>query len=101
MNERANYIVILGATSAIAEAAARIWAAQGARFVLVGRNTQRLEVLAKDLRARGAGEVDFYVLDCALADATSELRQIVEKLGRLDILLLAYGVLGDQAQLEQ
>ena len=34
-------IAILGAASAIAVAAARLWAVQGARFALVGRNGDR------------------------------------------------------------
>ena len=39
-------------------------------------------------------------LDCANADAASQLDKMVEALGGLDVLLLAYGTLGDQAELE-
>ena len=49
-------VVILGATSAIAEATARIWAAQGARLVLVARDAARAEIIAadpEDARRRG------------------------------------------------
>ena len=46
MTETPKRVAILGATSAIAEAAARIWGAQGARLVLVGRNAERLEAIA-------------------------------------------------------
>jgi decaprenylphospho-beta-D-erythro-pentofuranosid-2-ulose 2-reductase len=93
-------VAILGATSAIAEAAARIWAAQGARLVLVGRNPERLEAIAADLIARGAAQAKALVADCAQVDPASELTRIVEILGGLDVVLLAYGVLGDQTQLE-
>src|SRR5258708_6727418 len=92
-------IVILGATSAIAEATARIWAREGARFVLVGRNKERLAAIAADLRQRGAGEAISVDLDCAKADARAALGEMVTVLGGLDVLLLAYGVLGDQARL--
>ena len=93
-------IVILGATSAIAEATARIWAAQGARLVLVARDAARAEIIAADLKTRGAADADVVALDCAKVDAEAELGKIVSRLGRLDILLLAYGVLGDQQALE-
>lgn len=39
-------ILLVGATSAIAVACARRWAAQGARFFLVGRAADKLEQVA-------------------------------------------------------
>ncbi len=99
MNIESQRIVILGAASAIAQASARIWAARGARFVLVARDPARLQAVAADLVARGAAQVDCVALDCASADAGAELAKMVETLGGLDILLLAYGALGDQAEL--
>jgi decaprenylphospho-beta-D-erythro-pentofuranosid-2-ulose 2-reductase len=94
-------IVILGATSAIAEAAARLWATRGARIVLAGRNEARLNEIAADLKARGAGETFDWPLDFVSADASAELAKMVDHLGGLDILLLAYGALGDHAELER
>ena len=91
MNIESERIVILGAGSAIARATARLWAARGARLVLVGRDQDRLNAVAADLVA----------LDCASADAGVELAKMVETLGGRDILLLAYGVLGDQTELER
>lgn len=101
MNGQGKRIVILGAASAIAEATARPWATRGARLVLVGRDAARLEAIAADLVTRGAAQAIAWPLDCATADARLQLDQIVEKLGGLDILLLAYGLLGDQAELER
>ena len=94
-------IIILGATSAIAEAAARLWAADGASFILAGRNEARLNEIAADLKARGAGETIDWPLDFVSADAGAELGKMVERLGGLDILLLAYGIVGDQDELER
>jgi decaprenylphospho-beta-D-erythro-pentofuranosid-2-ulose 2-reductase len=94
-------IVILGAASAIAEATARLWAARGARLLLAGRNAARLGEIAADLKARGATETIVWPLDCASADARAELDKMVDRLGGLDILLLAYGSLMDQAVLER
>jgi decaprenylphospho-beta-D-erythro-pentofuranosid-2-ulose 2-reductase len=101
MTEPSKRVVILGATSAIAQAAARIWAAQGARLVLVARNAERLEAIAADLMARGAAEAKTLVADCAEVEPTAELSRIIEILGGLEVVLLAYGILGDQAQLER
>jgi decaprenylphospho-beta-D-erythro-pentofuranosid-2-ulose 2-reductase len=100
MTDTNKRIIILGATSAIAEATARIWAAQGARFVIVARDKGRLDAVASDLRTRGATEVATVVLDCAKASAATELEVMVDTLGGLDVMLLAYGTLGEQKRLE-
>lgn len=94
-------IAVLGAASAIAAAAARLWAAQGAHLALVGRNGDRLQAIAADLRARGAASADPVVADCASADAVATLDDIADSRGGLDIVLLAYGALGDQSELER
>jgi decaprenylphospho-beta-D-erythro-pentofuranosid-2-ulose 2-reductase len=95
------HIVILGATSAIAEAAARLWAGEGAHLVLAGRNGARLRAIADDLRIRGAAAVHVLELDLVAADARGELDRMGELIGPIDVVLLAYGVLGDQAAAEQ
>lgn len=100
MSGQAQRIVILGAGSAIAETTARIWAAEGARLILVGRDAARLENVAADLKTRGAEGATPWPLDCANADAAAQLDKMVEALGGLDVLLLAYGAFGDQAALE-
>jgi decaprenylphospho-beta-D-erythro-pentofuranosid-2-ulose 2-reductase len=99
MNIEGQRIIILGAASAIAQATARIWAERGARLVLVGRDQARLQAIAADLVTRGAVQADCVALDCAAAAAGAELAKMVETLGGLDILMLAYGALGDQAEL--
>jgi decaprenylphospho-beta-D-erythro-pentofuranosid-2-ulose 2-reductase len=94
-------VVILGATSGIAEAAARIWAARGARFALVARNPEKLSAVAADLKARGAAMAETIVADCADADVPATLKRIVEALGGIDIVLLAYALPGDQQACER
>ena len=47
-------VLILGATSGIAEATARLYAAEGAVILLAGRNATRLAQIADDLKLRGA-----------------------------------------------
>ena len=56
-------ILIIGATSAIAEATARLWAARGDSLFLVGRKADRLEAIADDLRVRGAPLVEDVRID--------------------------------------
>ena len=58
-------VVILGATSAIAEAAARHWAADGAIIHLAARNADQVADTAADLRIRGAGAASVQVADLA------------------------------------
>jgi short-subunit dehydrogenase len=95
-------ILVLGATSGIAEATCRIWAAQGASLFLVARNPQKLAVVAADLKTRGAAFVDSLVAD--LDDTSSHpalLAHAINSLGGMDVAFLAHGILGDQARAEQ
>jgi decaprenylphospho-beta-D-erythro-pentofuranosid-2-ulose 2-reductase len=94
-------VAILGATSGIAEAAARIWAAHGARFALVGRNAEKLAAVVSDLKTRGAASAVAIVADCAEVDAPATLERMVEALGGIDIVLLAYALPGDQQACER
>ncbi len=93
-------ILIIGATSAIAEACARRWADQGANFFLVGRNPEKLGQVAADLSTRGAG-VHSYVLDLNnLEEHAAMLNACYEKLVHVDIALIAHGTLPDQRACE-
>ncbi|QNI37740.1 SDR family oxidoreductase [Edaphobacter albus] len=95
-------ILVLGATSGIAEATCRIWASQGASLFLVARNAEKLAAVAADLRARGASFVDTAVSDLDDTDAhPALLAHAVNSLGGLDVAYLAHGVLGDQTRAEQ
>lgn len=99
MSQRKN-IVIVGATSAIAEHCARLWLAQAAAdLTLLGRDAQRLERVAADLRARSP-QSDIRVVQAQFLDSTA-IAAIVDSLaaqGRIDIALIAHGNLPDQAQ---
>ena len=99
--ERKPKVVILGALSTMAEAAARLWAEQGAHLLLAGRDQQRLDAVAADLHERGAS-VDTLAGDLTLADkAEPALDSMVARLGGVDVILLAYGMLGDQKLAER
>jgi decaprenylphospho-beta-D-erythro-pentofuranosid-2-ulose 2-reductase len=94
-------ILIVGATSAIAEATARHWATRGDALFLVGRNAERLTAIADDLRVRGASVVDCLVMDARDTAAHAVmLKAATSALGGLDIALLAHGSLPDQKACE-
>lgn len=96
---RGKRVVIVGALSAIAEAAARRWAEAGAHLLLVARDAERLNAVAADLRAYGT-TVETFVADLATADAGASLAAMTKD-GPLDMVLIAYGLLGDQARAER
>ena len=99
--ERTPHVVVFGATSAIAEACARIWAGRGARLHLVGRDAAKLEAIAADLTVRGAGEVRILAMDLAqAAEFGPALARIVDAFGPPDVALIAWGTLTDQARAE-
>ena len=95
-------ILVLGATSGIAEATCRIWASEGASLFLVGRNASRLAVVAADLKTRGASYVATAVADLDdTAQHPALLAHAVNSLGGMDVAYLTHGILGDQAKAEQ
>jgi decaprenylphospho-beta-D-erythro-pentofuranosid-2-ulose 2-reductase len=95
-------ILVLGATSGIAEATCRIWASQGASLFLVARNAEKLAAVAADLKTRGAGFIDTAVADLDDTDKHPELlAHAINSLTGMDIAYLTHGVLGDQTEAER
>jgi short-subunit dehydrogenase len=95
-------ILVLGATSGIAEACCRMWAERGDHLFLVGRNAERLAAVAADATVRGAGSVGVAVGDLDDTARHAELlARAVNGLGGMDVALVALGVLGDQAEAER
>lgn len=95
-------VLIIGATSAIATACARLWAAKGAELFLVARSHEKLEQTAADLTGRGAGKVSVHVMDATDTGAHAPmLEQCMSALGQIDIALIAHGTLPDQKACEQ
>ena len=95
-------ILVLGATSGIAEATIRIWASRGDSLFLVARSPERLAAVAADARTRGASLVETAVADLDNTAAHPELlAHAINSLGGLDVAYLAVGVLGDQPRAER
>ena len=96
------HILLVGATSAIAEQLARLLAMRGAALYLTGRDSHRLQRIAADLQVRGARQVCTEELD--ITQVTS-LRGLMARadaaLAGLDTVILAAGLLPDQERVNQ
>jgi short-subunit dehydrogenase len=95
--------LIIGATSAIAEAVARLFATEGMRLLLVGRNSGRLQAIGSDLTARGAASVEIETQDLVAETAIHPMfdRLAARLNGRIDYVLICHGYLGDQSLAER
>ncbi|NVJ05490.1 SDR family oxidoreductase [Myxococcus sp. AM001] len=95
-------VLVLGATSAIAQATVRLLAARGASLYLTGRNAANLDAVTKDAATRGASNVASQVVDLNDFDTHEALVEAAyTALDGLDGVVLAHGVLGDQAEAQR
>ena len=94
-------VLIIGATSAIAQEVARNFAADRAEFALIARDAERLAAVRDDLLVRGAARVELATADLAdLAGHSALLDGSLGALGGVDAVLIAHGTLGDQKRSE-
>ena len=95
-------ILIIGATSSIAMATARLFATEEAELFLVARNAERLNIISTDLKTRGAKAVHSSVLDITNSEQHEGLLMAsIEAMNGLDIVLIAHGTLPDQRECQQ
>lgn len=92
-------IVIVGATSAIAEHCARQWLQQGpAHLTLIGRDAQRIERVAADLRVRSPqSTIEVRTADFLDPEGIRTTVDSVAAEGPINIVLIAHGALPEQA----
>jgi decaprenylphospho-beta-D-erythro-pentofuranosid-2-ulose 2-reductase len=96
-------IVIIGATSAIAEHCARLWLRENPlEIVLFGRNKEKIDRVALDLKVRAPDTTITSVTGGFLdpAQIQTVVNQIFIK-GNVDIVLVAHGSLPDQEECQQ
>ena len=97
-------IVVIGATSAIAEHCCRLWVQREAcDLLLVARDPGRAERVAQDLRVRSpASTVEVASLDFLDAGAIGRLAEQTQAAGKgpIDIVLIAHGWLLEQGLLQ-
>lgn len=94
-------VLIIGATSAIAQEVAKIYAASGSQLFLVARNSQKLEQVVKDLKVRGADNIEQLSLDLINIEDHEQIVTAADKfMSGIDIVLIAHGTLPDQKSCE-
>ena len=96
-------IVIVGATSAIAVHCARLWlSAAPAALTLIGRDLQKTNDIAADLRVRSPQSI-VQVLQTDFLDPVA-IRALVDALcteGSIEVVLIAHGSLPVQADCQK
>jgi len=94
-------ILVFGANSAICHEVLKIYALAGANFFLVGRNQEKLLAINADLIARGGtvvGTASYDFNDWQQHDGC--VIEAFERLGNIDIAIVAHGSLPDQVECE-
>ena len=96
-------VLVLGGGSEIAMATVhRLVADRTRAVVLAGRNPERLQHAAEDLRAKGATTVDVVAFDATEPETHADvIDSIWADHPDLDLVIVAFGVLGDQATFDQ
>ncbi len=91
-------IVIIGATSVIAEHCTRLWAKDNpSEFVLVGRNQEKIEQVASDIKVRAPDTIITSIqADFLTPNKIQTLVDQICRAGTVDIVLIAHGSLPAQ-----
>jgi decaprenylphospho-beta-D-erythro-pentofuranosid-2-ulose 2-reductase len=92
-------VLVLGGGSDIARATCReLVSRRGRMFVLAARRPDELDTTTKELRDLGATTVDAVPFDAAAIDTHNAfVDEMFDRYGDFDLVLFAFGVLGDQA----
>jgi NAD(P)-dependent dehydrogenase (short-subunit alcohol dehydrogenase family) len=81
-------VLLTGGTGGIGKATALGLAIMGARVAITGRDRERSEVTAREIRAAGGGQVEVFIGDLS---AQSEVRRVADEvlhsLSRIDVLV--------------
>lgn len=94
-----NRVLIIGATSAVAQGVAQRLAQQGASIFCLARNVERTAVIVESLGAACTGSFCYDFTHYQKADEA--VKAAVQALGGIDIALIAHGALTDQIETEQ
>lgn len=95
----AQRVLLIGATSAIAEAYGRRCATDGASLYLLARSIERAQAIAQDFTIRGASATHAAQLDVAdTAAGATAIDTAWNTFGGFDVVLVAHGTLPDEAR---
>jgi len=96
-------VLVVGATSAIAQATSRRLAERNASMVLVGRNKSKLDDIAGDLTVRGGDVKDIVIADLGDFETHGEIMERSRSAfdNAIDMALYAHGLNGVQQEAQQ
>lgn len=96
-------IVIIGATSTIAEHCAREWIKEKEiQLILVGRNLEKLEAVTQDLQVREPdNHYEMMLTDFQNPHEINKVSDQICKVSVPDIILIAHGTLPDQIKCQE
>jgi len=81
-------VLVTGASSGIGRATAVGLAAMGAHLAITGRDPERTEAAASEIRAAGGGQVDTFVADLSsLGEVRRLADEVLGRLPRIDVLV--------------
>lgn len=84
--------VVTGASSGIGKAIAELYAEEGATVVLVSRNQEKLDLAVSGITALGGNATSFAADVTSEADVANLFATVLEKFGRVDVLINNAGV---------
>ena len=85
--------IVTGATSGMGRESAKLFAAEGAKVVITGRNEERAKAVVDDIKAAG-GEAIYAIVDMANLDEVPKIyEETMEAYGTIDVLFNNAGVL--------
>ncbi len=97
-----NKILIIGATSAIAESCAKIWSSRGDSIFLVAKNKEKLDLLETNLKNNDSKDITSFLMDVNnLEDHKKMFDEAENQLKEINIVLIAHGTLSDQDECEK
>jgi len=81
-------VLVTGGTGGIGKATAIGLATKGAHLAITGRDRERTEGAAREIRAAGGGQVDVFVADLSSQSEVRRLAdEVLESLSRIDVLV--------------
>ena len=102
MKRKLHNIIVIGATSGIAQAICRLLSERHCRLFLVARDSAKLAAVVADLKVRGADVAGTAVADLSDTGSHAELIAFAwQQLGSVDAAIIAHGLLGDQKEAER
>lgn len=84
-------VLIVGGSGGIGSECGRVFAKAGAKVVLAARNQQKAETIAKEINSSGGDAFVIGVDVTDLASVSKMVREVIEDLGPVDVLVNAFG----------